>query len=153
MGQICTKCEQEKPSSEFYKRTSYGLNRSCKDCDKAYQKEYRQKNAHRLKAKRRTEADKLRCNATRIKRVYGLEVYEFEAMLKSSLNCGICGSEFTKDNPFCIDHCHVTEDVRGLLCRKCNLGIGNLNDNPSLLRKAISYLESHLTKSEVKNHG
>lgn len=48
-----------------------------------------------------------------------------------------------------IDHCHITEDVRGILCRKCNLGLGNFNDNTSALERAIVYLESAKFRHEV----
>ncbi|MGH9754966.1 MAG: endonuclease domain-containing protein [Blastocatellia bacterium] len=33
--------------------------------------------------------------------------------------------------------------IRGLLCRHCNLALGNMKDDISLLRKAIAYLEKH----------
>jgi hypothetical protein len=33
--------------------------------------------------------------------------------------------------------------VRGLLCLRCNVGIGMLNDDPKLLAEAILYLEAY----------
>ena len=54
--------------------------------------------------------------------------------------CAICAKEL-KDPV--IDHNHETGQVRGLLCRTCNTGIGMLQDSVRLLTDAISYLESH----------
>lgn len=42
---------------------------------------------------------------------------------------------------FCIDHNHQTGEIRGLLCSPCNRAIGQLQDNPNILRKAANYLE------------
>jgi hypothetical protein len=53
--------------------------------------------------------------------------------------CGICK---TPGKPLCVDHCHATGKVRGLLCRDCNLGLGNYKDNPIFTRAATAYLES-----------
>jgi hypothetical protein len=55
--------------------------------------------------------------------------------------CAICGA----DKPggtgrWHTDHDHVTGTVRGVLCHKCNIGIGMLGDSPALLRAAIAYL-------------
>jgi hypothetical protein len=52
--------------------------------------------------------------------------------------CQICG---TQTGNFRIDHDHKTGKVRGLLCHKCNVGIGYFLDDPALLMKAIQYLE------------
>ena len=58
--------------------------------------------------------------------------------------CAICNihKKDIDNDVLCIDHDHKTGKVRGLLCRKCNSGIGMLKDDPSTLRKAAEYLES-----------
>jgi len=53
--------------------------------------------------------------------------------------CSICGKPSKRR--LCVDHCHDTGKVRGLLCVKCNVAIGNLNTE-TLLENAIKYLRS-----------
>jgi len=55
--------------------------------------------------------------------------------------CAICGNSFTSASDAYTDHNHETDEIRGLLCRKCNFGIGLFNDNPKLLMEAIKYLK------------
>ena len=43
---------------------------------------------------------------------------------------------------FCLDHDHVTGEFRGWLCAKCNSALGLMQDSPTILRKAIEYLET-----------
>lgn len=52
--------------------------------------------------------------------------------------CAICNKEMKQVN---VDHCHKTQEVRGLLCTACNTGIGKLKDDISVLESAIKYLK------------
>lgn len=72
-------------------------------------------------------------------------------LTKANHKCEICEAEFSdndcpvtgkiKTKSLCIDHCHKTGKIRGVLCRACNSGLGHLKDSTELLRKAVLYLE------------
>lgn len=47
----------------------------------------------------------------------------------------------TNSKHFCIDHCHITNKVRGLLCHNCNVILGKLNDNIDMCNSIIKYLQ------------
>jgi hypothetical protein len=77
---------------------------------------------------------------------YGMVLEDFESLLiAQSFACAICAATFDPDvtdlTP-CVDHSHLTGQVRGLLCRACNLGIGHFKDDTGRLRSAIRYLET-----------
>jgi hypothetical protein len=62
--------------------------------------------------------------------------------------CKICGCEEKRRSAsekiaprLCIDHCHKTGVIRGLLCHDCNTGLGKFKDNIELLFKAVNYLD------------
>src|ERR1039457_1922838 len=79
------------------------------------------------------------------KYAYGVTPTQFQAMLLAQQNaCAICHIPFSETHPIgpCVDHCHKTQIVRGLLCRECNSGIGKLKDNPRLVLNALLYLTS-----------
>jgi hypothetical protein len=81
-----------------------------------------------------------------VKRVrrYKLTPEEHSRMLsEQDHKCMLCNRlEGVDGHSLVIDHCHVTGMVRGLLCKKCNLGLGYFEDNPKRLAKAIAYLEN-----------
>ena len=55
--------------------------------------------------------------------------------------CDICGENRSLSNrPLCIDHDHKTGKFRGLLCSKCNVGLGHFDDNADYLLRSIEYL-------------
>lgn len=60
--------------------------------------------------------------------------------LLNTEECMICNEN---RKPFHVDHCHITNKYRGILCHKCNRAIGFFNDNPITLRKAADYLDKH----------
>ena len=76
-----------------------------------------------------------------------LEYYQ-ELIDQQNNKCAICNQEETRMNNgkltrLCIDHCHSSGKVRGLLCHACNTAIGKFKDDISLLNSAILYLNSH----------
>jgi hypothetical protein len=76
---------------------------------------------------------------------YGMTDESFEELLKLQDNrCAICRKVFNK-TPH-IDHCHTTNQNRGLLCGTCNRGLGMFFENTETLLSAISYLEKHKPK-------
>lgn len=74
-------------------------------------------------------------------RKYGITPADYEALLeKQGGVCAICKGPPIYDTVFCVDHDHATDEVRGLLCRKCNAGIGQLRDDPVIVKAALEYL-------------
>jgi hypothetical protein len=79
---------------------------------------------------------------------YKIRVPEYNKLFDSQDGkCAICSSSdpLTKSGTFCVDHCHKTGVVRGLLCVNCNTGIGSLKEDPSRFQSALNYLNLHLS--------
>lgn len=78
----------------------------------------------------------------RLQRKYNIGIEKYNQIFaEQSGRCAICGkhqSELRKR--LSVDHCHVTKNVRGLLCVSCNIGIGHLGDDIENLKCAIIYL-------------
>jgi hypothetical protein len=56
--------------------------------------------------------------------------------------CASCGDEVEIGKSMHVDHCHSSNQVRGILCSACNLMIGHAKDDPERLRLAAKYLEN-----------
>jgi hypothetical protein len=54
--------------------------------------------------------------------------------------CAICGDPPEGGKAFHIDHHHVTGEIRGLLCVRCNNGLGQFKEDPDVLKKAATYV-------------
>lgn len=76
------------------------------------------------------------------RKTYGITEEEFNSMLETqNMECAICGGiRKIKEDTLCVDHCHKTNKVRGLLCNHCNTALGKFEDNIELLSRAIIYL-------------
>lgn len=75
---------------------------------------------------------------------YGITLEQYQKLLdKQQSRCAICLTDDPKGrgDKLHVDHCHTTGSIRGLLCGKCNTGLGLFNDNINILRNAIKYLE------------
>jgi hypothetical protein len=144
MNKTCSKCKKEKPLSGFWfqnKETGKRMS-ACKDCMKLSTAWFRNKNRLKLNQKRKNhyyknqereilkarEVRKLypeRTFATNIKSRFGITVDDYNQMLKNQNGgCAICEIKHNNKRRFCVDHCHKTNKVRGLLCNGCNTGVG-----------------------------
>lgn len=111
----CTRCWQTQERTEFYTHGSY-LHSVCKTCYPKENAKYR----------------------------YGVPDVYFEGLLeKQNGVCAICRQKCSLNARLSIDHDHGSGDVRGLLCKKCNLGLGYFGDDLHLLLQAAAYLREY----------
>ena len=144
----CPGCESIKPLDAFgnNRNNPDGKQNYCKPCAVARVTASRQKDptAHRRSSKNWREANPERHKDLNARWRYGVENGTYVNMLvEQSGRCAICDTEDPgpRLKRFHIDHCHGTGTVRGLLCSKCNQGIGLLNHDEELLKRAIAYLK------------
>ena len=83
-----------------------------------------------------------------LKKKYGIDANTWDVMWKSqSGRYAVCSGEVENVPKFptsaVVDHCHNTGAVRGLLCTRCNLGIGLFLEDPVALLSAVEYLGHH----------
>lgn len=71
---------------------------------------------------------------------FGITLEDYDRlMVRQNGLCAICGKTCSRGR-LAVDHCHKTGRVRGLLCRKCNIILGNIGDNINWIKKAEVYL-------------
>lgn len=148
MLKTCSACGQVKPATQFYKRraSNDGLQKHCKSCSNKRVAQKRANNREYMRSYGKTQAAKDSSRKHRLKAKYGLKPEQFDNLLANqSYSCACCGSSNPggRYNQWNVDHCHVTGEVRGLLCSACNIGIGCLGDNLQGIRNALYYLERH----------
>lgn len=99
------------------------------------------RNPKSLKAKGRWACSISQIEKKRLKRS-GLLPEDYKTSQLKIQNCEICGKTI-KDNKkkLSVDHCHKTGKFRGMLCFKCNIGLGMFNDNINIIKKSIIYLK------------
>lgn len=121
----CSKCNVVKSIQEYYKHSIKHKSPWCIDCFRHHS----------------------RINDLKIK--FGITLEQYNELLESQNHrCAICNEKEniihhgTKEViKLSVDHCHTTKKIRGLLCSRCNFGIGYFKDSIELLGNAIKYLE------------
>lgn len=112
---------------------------SVREADRKYARLYRENNreAHR-------ESSRESVRRWRYKK-FNFTVEDYDRMvIKQGDRCACCDCLKPEDMLYwCVDHDHVTNRVRGLICNNCNGGIGFLGDSVEGVRKALTYLERH----------
>jgi hypothetical protein len=81
-------------------------------------------------------------------KVYGISMADYEAMFERQGGaCAICKRTGVT---LCVDHCHLTGEVRGLLCSQCNSAIGFCSDDPAVLLAAAAYLQAARDRQQAQ---
>jgi len=132
----CNQCEHTLPLESFYKQSAKRVLKSgqavtywytrakCIECTLEYDRHKKDSGAYRHSK-------------------YGITTEQFNTMLEEQNGaCAICGiKEEDYGKTFCIDHCHTSGTVRGLLCMHCNTALGHFKDDTESLKRAVDYLE------------
>ena len=147
----CCKCKQAKLLSDFHRNRSNkdSLHTVCKPCNIKQsgeaQKRNRAQRTEQQRAWKKANKHKEREYYTRYR--YGIELELYNAMHEAQGGvCAICRNPPHR-SVLCIDHCHETGRVRGLLCNCCNAMLGRLKDDKQALQRAIDYLDKHENRS------
>jgi hypothetical protein len=127
-------CGKEKLATDFYVRNKVNMVRhsECKICTSE-----RVKNRHKENPERTKNND--------LKRLYGITLKEHQQMYEEQNGvCAVCEKPGDgKWKKLCVDHDHKTGKVRQLLCRNCNMILGQVDDSINHLGKLTAYLQKH----------
>lgn len=141
---VCTKCKTKKQITAFHinNRMKDGRNSVCKKCYSERRKSLYWDDPEKYLVKQREgkygSKGSLCAKNRRLMSAYGLSLKLWNIMFKFQKGkCAICNK---KTLDLVVDHNHDTGEIRGLLCHKCNRGIGHFNDDSKLLMKCINYL-------------
>jgi hypothetical protein len=120
LTKICTKCKVDKLlSAEYFplhNKTKSGFDSWCKACRAMYRSETRRGTYRSM-----------------------ISDHELKNIVETITECIICGSS----EKLVVDHCHTTNQIRGMLCNHCNRGLGHFRDDSALLEFARIYLLSY----------
>lgn len=166
-NKICSKCKLEKPLNRFSKRDKSidGYRHWCKDCACLNSLQQRRANPEKYKEvdkltnskpenmkRREITAKKWRTSNPEkiknkiLKRLYSIDLSTYNKLFSNQNGkCAICKTHQTElKSSLCVDHCHETGKIRGLLCRQCNTALGFLKDSLDLCKAAVKYLSPQM---------
>lgn len=143
-AQVCRTCGLQLTAGNRMPTGGY----ECKDCRKA-------------RMAKNNQADpgiRKRVYQRQCLKKYGLTPEDYDKLLETQGGvCAVCGEKETlvqsyRGKPYglkrlAVDHNHQSGLVRGLLCSRCNLVLGRVEDNPSILHKMVAYLTQYGARS------
>ncbi|MFB9177885.1 endonuclease VII domain-containing protein [Dactylosporangium sucinum] len=141
MTKQCRTCGETKPIADFYRNPatvrSGGHRPDCKACTST------------ARRKRYADTGGIEAHRQVLRYAYGMRPEDYAAKLAEQNGvCAVCGTVEVatyKGRPrrLAVDHDHVTGKVRALLCQRCNLLVGAIEQNPALVELAAAYLRQH----------
>jgi len=156
----CYKCGEWKEKFEFHKNsfTKDNLEYICKKCKNQYMRNYNSNPIHKSKMKkykkkyyqehqeeikRYREKYKSKYRNRALKNKFGITLEEYDKIfIEQNGCCAICGKHQSEvKRTFAVDHNHKTNNIRGLLCYRCNTFLGYCKDNINTFINAVEYLE------------
>ena len=142
---VCRECKVQAFTREDLE--NFKVNSSCK-----YNREHLCKTCYnskeRVTAKQRREDNPEWARARSVKynilkQGIDISLEDYLTLMDSTTTCDICHKVIDKKNKHC-DHDHSNGKVRGVLCNKCNMALGLIDDNTSVLEGMIEYLNKSL---------
>jgi len=179
LTQICRKCQEEKPFDCFSRDSEYksGFEKACKTCRRRdqkiarikrwqhyqnYHREYRKRSKSiAYEESRREQVSKYlkdrysknpqQAREYQLKKTYGISLSDYNSRLNAQgAVCAICHEKEPTGRALAVDHQHSTGHVRGLLCSRCNNGLGCFRENATLFGRAVMYLAINNPMPEVQ---
>jgi hypothetical protein len=156
-GKKCSGCQEFLSIDNFaWRNGKYPKYRSqCKDCENKKGREYRKsidpKYLNERGKKWRTEINPKAYKKMLIRQAIKKMNIECEIEILvdkvyDADTCESCGNKFLVQRDKHIDHCHTTNNYRGILCRSCNHALGHCKDDISVLENLINYLKTKNNK-------
>lgn len=160
----CRRCRTTKNKAEFnrHRGRTDGLNTECKSCRAVRDKERyiaiqnnpvsrkhcQTTQAKLARARYSTPEGRKKAKNYALKHKFGITLVEYERILKEQNGlCAICKQPAALQNPknmrLHVDHDHSNGRVRGLLCLRCNTGLGMFNDSVEIVEAAFRYLHTY----------
>ena len=125
----------------------------CADCGPGVPAKFRKtgsrwtcKTVERQREAKRREHDTVSRREWYWRAIDGMEPFDVarynELLFDQGGVCAICDGVNASGKFLAVDHDHETGAVRGLLCSRCNSGLGLMKDDPERLLRAIQYIQA-----------
>lgn len=130
----------KEPCPKGHQTARYTKYAQCLDCLKIAKEAYRATEKGKAKDKEYAKNYEWKGKQNARLKLYGITQKEYDDfILKQNGKCAICKVSLDMGKRTCIDHCHNSKKVRGILCWSCNVGLGHFKDSPELLKQAAFY--------------